>query len=220
MHGVLLNAFLVSVLYGSEWSLSRLGHFIAGTLWMRRLVVFQSHLDVEKMALSGNRTWPFWPQLVTMLSGGGGGPGGQKKCWLNDQNSILSRTGALFLRYLQTRPPIPMCSTNYLTCGCRSNSPFLSLRAVRREDMEEWRYSSIFLDLCTRWGLLVCITPLPLYPLKNIHFIGSWVGPRAGLGAVEKRKSCLVGDRTWAIQPILSRNTDWAIPTPPFVMFY
>jgi hypothetical protein len=57
--------------------------------------------------------------------------------------------------------------------------------------MGEWRYSSTILDLGTRWRWVVSYTPRPLYPeeiLPGTHWIGGWVGPRAGLDVVEKRK--------------------------------
>jgi hypothetical protein len=40
-----------------------------------------------------------------------------------------------------------------------------------------------FLDLGTRRGCVVSITPRPLYPRKRpgTHCTGEWVGPRAGL---------------------------------------
>jgi hypothetical protein len=48
-----------------------------------------------------------------------------------------------------------------------------------------------FLHLDTSWRLVVCFTPQPFYPQGNIpgtHWIGGWVGPRAGLDDVGKRK--------------------------------
>jgi hypothetical protein len=60
--------------------------------------------------------------------------------------------------------------------------------------MGEWRYSSTILDLGIRWRLVVNFTPQPLYPgerAAGTHWIGGWVGPRAGLDAVEKRRSGL-----------------------------
>jgi hypothetical protein len=35
--------------------------------------------------------------------------------------------------------------------------------------MEEWRYSSIILDLGTRWSSVVSFTPRPLYPRGRRH---------------------------------------------------
>jgi hypothetical protein len=46
------------------------------------------------------------------------------------------------------------------------------------------------LDLGTKWRWVVSFTPRPLYPgqrAPGTHWIG-WVGPRAGLDDVEKRK--------------------------------
>jgi hypothetical protein len=39
------------------------------------------------------------------------------------------------------------------------------------------------------------------------RWIGGWVGPRAGLDDVEKRKFLI-------LQPVTSRYTDYAIPAP------
>jgi hypothetical protein len=56
--------------------------------------------------------------------------------------------------------------------------------------MEEWRYSSTILNLGTRgeWSdsRLGRFTPWEIVP--GTHWIGGWVGPRAGLDAMEKRK--------------------------------
>jgi hypothetical protein len=46
-------------------------------------------------------------------------------------------------------------------------------------------------DLGTRWRLVVSITPRPYYLRERApgtHWIGSWVGPRAVLDIVVKRK--------------------------------
>jgi hypothetical protein len=53
----------------------------------------------------------------------------------------------------------------------------------------EWRYGSIILELGTRWRWVVSFAGLPLYPSgrdPSVHWIGGWVGSRAGV--VEKRK--------------------------------
>jgi hypothetical protein len=55
----------------------------------------------------------------------------------------------------------------------------------------EWRYSSTFLYLGTRWRWGLNLTPLPFYlwgKSPGTHCIGGWVGPRSGLNAVEKRR--------------------------------
>jgi hypothetical protein len=47
------------------------------------------------------------------------------------------------------------------------------------------------LDLCTRWSWVVSFTHRPLYPQgksPGTHWIGGWMGPRAGLDTVAKRK--------------------------------
>jgi hypothetical protein len=41
------------------------------------------------------------------------------------------------------------------------------------------------------------------------HWIGAWVGPRAGLDAMEKRKSCVLAEnRTSGAQPVARCYTD------------
>jgi hypothetical protein len=53
-------------------------------------------------------------------------------------------------------------------------------------DIAQW-----ILDLGTRWKWMVGITPRPLFfqeKSPGIHWIGGWVGSRAGLDAVVKRK--------------------------------
>jgi hypothetical protein len=47
--------------------------------------------------------------------------------------------------------------------------------------------------------------PATLAPSERalgIHWIGGWVGPRAGQDAVEKQKSCTAGNRNRNVQPI------------------
>jgi hypothetical protein len=78
----------------------------------------------------------------------------------------------------------------------------LSLGLVKHSDVKthgEWSYSSIILNICTRWRRVVRLTPW--YPLciaqsfvtsaldgdewsgslPGTHCIGSWVGPKVGL---------------------------------------
>jgi hypothetical protein len=40
------------------------------------------------------------------------------------------------------------------------------------------------------------------------HWTGGWVGPRAGLDAVEREKSCTAENRTRAVPPVARRYTD------------
>jgi hypothetical protein len=80
--------------------------------------------------------------------------------------------------------------------------------------MWEWRYSSTFLDLGTRWRWVVGFTPCRFTPgerAADTHWIGGWVGPRACLDPSEKRKSFTAGVEPW-------RYTDSAIPTPAIVI--
>jgi hypothetical protein len=51
----------------------------------------------------------------------------------------------------------------------------------------EFRYCPTILDLGTR-RCVVSYMPLLLYP-RDTHWIGGWVGPRAGLDTMEKRKN-------------------------------
>jgi hypothetical protein len=52
----------------------------------------------------------------------------------------------------------------------------------------------------------------PRYPYT--HWIGGWVGPRAGLDAGARRKIlCPAGDRTPIVQPVVRHYTDWATAT-------
>jgi hypothetical protein len=74
------------------------------------------------------------------------------------------------------------------------------------------------LDLGTRWRWVVSLTPRPLYPRERApgtHWIGGWVGPRAGLDGVVKRKIPSPrresNPRTPIVQPVAQRGTDWAI---------
>jgi hypothetical protein len=58
--------------------------------------------------------------------------------------------------------------------------------------MWEWRYSFTILNLSSRWRLVVSFTSRPLYPgetATGTRWMGGWVGSRAGLDVVEKRKS-------------------------------
>jgi hypothetical protein len=66
--------------------------------------------------------------------------------------------------------------------------------------MRERRYSSVILDL----GILVSFTHRPLHEegAPGTHSTQGWVGPKAGLEAVEKKKTLIpAGKRSMAVQP-------------------
>jgi hypothetical protein len=74
------------------------------------------------------------------------------------------------------------------------------------------------LDLGTRWRWVVSFTPRPHYLKESAprtHWIGGWVGPKAVMDAVVKRKIRSPrresNPRTPIVQPLAQRYTDWAI---------
>jgi hypothetical protein len=80
------------------------------------------------------------------------------------------------------------------------------------------------LDLGTRWRWVVSFTTRPLYPQeKSLCFPldRGWVGPRAVLDAVVKRKIPSPrresNPRTPIVQPLAHRYTDWAITAIMFL---
>jgi hypothetical protein len=56
------------------------------------------------------------------------------------------------------------------------------------------------------------LTPEEIAP--GTHWIGWLVGPKAGLDVVKKKKICPCWESNPAVQSLISRYTDWAIPTP------
>jgi hypothetical protein len=92
-----------------------------------------------------------------------------------------------------------------------------------RRYMGEWRYSFIILNLGIRCTWVVRFTPRPLYPWgkrPGTNWIGGWVGPRVGLGAVEKRKICCpyrkLNPNSLSVQLVTQRYRDWV--NPPHLM--
>jgi hypothetical protein len=84
--------------------------------------------------------------------------------------------------------------------------------------MGELTYSSIILDLGTRWRWVVTFTPRPHFPRGKIprysldRRLG---GPQSRSGRCGgERNLALAGNRTPAVQPVARRCTDWAVPTP------
>jgi hypothetical protein len=56
--------------------------------------------------------------------------------------------------------------------------------------MGEWKYSSTFHYLGSRWRCVVSYRALPLYPAERdprTDWIGDWVGPIVGLDAVKRK---------------------------------
>jgi hypothetical protein len=74
------------------------------------------------------------------------------------------------------------------------------------------------LDIGTRWRWVVSFRPRPLYPRERApgtHWIGGWVGPKAVLDTVMKRKIPSPrresNPRIPIVQLVAQRHTDWAI---------
>jgi hypothetical protein len=76
----------------------------------------------------------------------------------------------------------------------------------------------LFLNLGTRWGWVVSVTPRPRFTpgerTPGSHWIGGWVGPRARLDAGARRKilcPCRGSnlDRP-IVQPVVRHYTAWA----------
>jgi hypothetical protein len=72
--------------------------------------------------------------------------------------------------------------------------------------MGEWRYSSIILDLGTRWRRVASFTPRDGARVK--HWMGGWVDLRAALEAEKRNISCPAGNRTPVVQPVAHCYTD------------
>jgi hypothetical protein len=71
--------------------------------------------------------------------------------------------------------------------------------------MGKWRHSFILLNLDTKWRGVARFTLPPIYSKErapSTHWIGGWVGPRAGLEASEKKKSCTAVNRFRAVEPV------------------
>jgi hypothetical protein len=106
-----------------------------------------------------------------------------------------------------------MSTSKGKSCPCAFNW------AVRHERvLGEWRYSSIHsltpaLDGGEWSASRGRFTPRERAP--GTHWRGGWVGPRAGLDAVVKRKIPSPrresNPRSPIVQPIVQRYTDWAI---------
>jgi hypothetical protein len=79
-----------------------------------------------------------------------------------------------------------LCMQIIYICHCP-----LTEHHVMKACWESGRIAPRFRDLGTRWRWVVSFTPRSLYPTEmfpDTHWIGGWVGPRAGLDAVVERK--------------------------------
>jgi hypothetical protein len=74
----------------------------------------------------------------------------------------------------------------------------------------------LILNLGTRWGWVVSITPRPrLIPgegTTGTHCTGGWVGPQTQ--RPEEKSFASVGDRTPVVKSVVRHYTDWAVPAP------
>jgi hypothetical protein len=80
----------------------------------------------------------------------------------------------------------------------------------------EWRYSSTIFDLDGgEWSASYPSHFTHGERVPDTHWIGGWVGPRAGLDIVEKRKIVpLPVFEPRPFQPVARRYINWSIPTP------
>jgi hypothetical protein len=96
------------------------------------------------------------------------------------------------------------------SCTCAS--------LIKHQAMKTWGSggirSSMILDLGNSWMSVVSFTPLSLCPRGqkiHTHWIGGWVGPRAGLDDVGKRKILPLPGIEPTVQPIIRRYIDWTV---------
>jgi hypothetical protein len=117
-----------------------------------------------------------------------------------------------------------MC--NSLSSGLAGDVQEMSLftcRHVKGSRYTPWRRFGweevqllLFLNLGTRRGWVVTITPRPRFtPWKRApgtHCIGGWVGPRAGLDAEVRGKILCLCRRSNSGRPVRSQTLYWATP--------
>jgi hypothetical protein len=87
--------------------------------------------------------------------------------------------------------------------------PVLCHAAHHDGEWGSWGIAPHILNLSTRWGWLVSFVPWPLCPLEracSTHWVGSFVGPRAVLDMVTKRKRLNPGHPAHILV-----TTDWLL---------
>jgi hypothetical protein len=77
----------------------------------------------------------------------------------------------------------------------------------------------LILNLRTKWGWVVSVTSRPRFT-PGTHWIGGWVGLRAGLDAGARRKIlCLCRGSNLEhpiVQPVVRHYTEWATALSPY----
>jgi hypothetical protein len=99
----------------------------------------------------------------------------------------------LWVNNVSSPPPSSSCQgarphmTMHLTMDIRNK--VRSGKTISWTYTGEWRYSSAIPDLGTRWRWVVSLKTRPLHAHgTSPHYIGGWVGRRAGPDVVEIRK--------------------------------
>jgi hypothetical protein len=83
-----------------------------------------------------------------------------------------------------------------------------------------WRSGGIaprILNLGARWRWVVSFTLRPRERTPGTHWTGGWMGLRASLDAIAKRK--IPSPWTPVVQPVAKRCTGWAIRLPKRTLF-
>jgi hypothetical protein len=109
---------------------------------------------------------------------------------------------------IKVKVKLSLCFINWVPC--------------HEDVLGQWRYSFTHsLTLALDGGEWSASHPGHFTPRERApgtHWIGGWVGPRAVLDPVVKRKipspSQELNPRTPIVQPIALHNTDWAITAP------
>lgn len=98
---------------------------------------------------------------------------------------------------------ISSCAIGYIISVC-------TMKAYRRSKA----MTVLILNLDTRWKWVVSSTPVALYTCKQTYSLGDWVGPRANLDHLEKKK---IFCHCWVSKPrssnlFSSHPTEFTIP--------